>query len=86
MGIGSIILPIVSPCPVAGLVAALVGLGVGIGAWTMGVKDMRKMDKHQMDRQGRGLTQGGMICGIIGTCFNVVGLCVAVPMTINALL
>lgn len=86
MGIGSILLPMVFFCPIAGLVATLVGLFVGIGAWVMGVKDMRKMDKHQMDRTGRGLSQGGMICGIIGVCFNALGLIAAVPITISYLM
>jgi ribosomal protein L40E len=86
MGVGSIVLPLVFWCPVAGLVATIVGIFVGAGAWVMAVKDMRKMDKHQMDRRGRGLTQGGMICGIIGTCLNIAGLCAATPLTIMYLM
>ena len=36
-------------------------------AWIMGSSDMAAMRAGRMDRSGEGLTQGGMICGIIGT-------------------
>jgi hypothetical protein len=46
---------------------AVVGLALGIPAWVMGARDLRKMDRGVMDREGRGPTRGGYICGIIGT-------------------
>ena len=35
-------------------------------AWIMGKGDMAEIDSGRMDPEGRGLTQAGMICGIIG--------------------
>jgi uncharacterized CHY-type Zn-finger protein len=86
MGIGSIVVPIVFMCPIAGLVATLVGLTIGILAWVMAVKDMRKMDKHEMDRSGRGLSQAGMICGIIGLALNGLATIGSAWITIEFLL
>jgi hypothetical protein len=62
MGIASLVL-----LPVCGVV----GLALGIPAWVMGQIDLRKINANQMDRDGYGLTQGGWICGIIGTALNV---------------
>ena len=42
---------------------------MGPFAWMMGKGDLAKIDAGQMDREGRGLTQAGMICGIVGTAF-----------------
>ena len=38
----------------------------GIIAWVMGNGDLREMNMGRMDPSGRGLTQAGKICGIIG--------------------
>jgi LSD1 subclass zinc finger protein len=46
---------------------SVIGLGLGITAWIMGYRDMKKMRANQMDPQGFGSTQSGFICGIIGT-------------------
>jgi hypothetical protein len=46
------------------------GLPLGIAAWIMGQGDLRKMRENVMDPEGRGLTQAGWICGIIGTILN----------------
>lgn len=46
---------------------ALVGLGLGIAAWVMGHRDLRKIRERVMDPEGQGSTQAGWICGIIGT-------------------
>lgn len=47
-----------------------VGLVLGILAWRWGAKDQQAMDAGAMDPEGRGLTQAGMITGIIGTVIN----------------
>jgi len=39
----------------------------GILAWVLGRADMKAIDAGRMDREGRGLTQAGMILGIVGT-------------------
>ncbi|HXG12972.1 MAG TPA: MJ0042-type zinc finger domain-containing protein [Gemmataceae bacterium] len=46
------------------------GLPLGIAAWVIGHRDLKKMQANLMDPEGRGLTQGGWICGIIGTILN----------------
>jgi len=43
-------------------------------AWIMGKGDMEKIDAGHMDPEGRGMTQAGMICGIVGTVLLVLGL------------
>jgi predicted Zn finger-like uncharacterized protein len=63
---------------VLGGCGAVVGLPFGIIAWVMGRGDMQKMDAGVMDPQGRGTTQAGKVCGIIGTVIDgaLVLLCV----------
>jgi hypothetical protein len=43
-------------------------------AWIMGNADMSEIRAGRMDPQGEGLTQGGRVCGIIGTVLY--GICV----------
>jgi hypothetical protein len=47
-----------------------VGLALGLTAWVLGHGDLRKMKARQMDPAGHGTTQGGYVCGIIGTALN----------------
>jgi predicted Zn finger-like uncharacterized protein len=53
-----------------GLCISPVGLVLGLVAWVMGQKDLRKMRRGDMDPRGEGSTQAGWICGIIGTVLN----------------
>ena len=39
----------------------------GILAWILGHADLKQMNAGKMDPEGRGLTQAGMVLGIIGT-------------------
>lgn len=39
----------------------------GIAAWAMAHEDLKQMDAGIMDPSGRGMTQAGMVLGIIGT-------------------
>ncbi len=61
-----------------GVVLALGILGIvvcficGIVAWVMGNNDLREIDAGVMDPSGRGLTQAGKICGMIGTILAIV--------------
>jgi hypothetical protein len=63
-----------------GVVLALGILGIvvcficGIIAWVMGNNDLREMTAGTMDPAGRGLTQAGKICGMIGVILAIVGL------------
>jgi len=49
-------------------------------AWIMGKADMDEIDSGRMDPEGRGLTQAGMICGIVGTCILMLGLLAVVAI------
>ena len=46
----------------------------GIIAWVMGKNDLREIDAGTMDPAGRGLTNAGKICGIVGVILQCVGL------------
>ncbi len=50
--------------------ASPLGAILGLTAWIMGRKDLRKMKNGQMDDQNRNMTQAGWICGILGTALN----------------
>ena len=43
----------------------------GIIAWVMGAEDMKKFNAGLMDPEGRGITQAGLICGIIGCVLGI---------------
>jgi hypothetical protein len=49
------------------IVIPYIGLVLGIIAMVFGRIDLNKMKKNMMDRDGRGLTQAGWVCGIVGT-------------------
>lgn len=56
---------------VLGILSIVICAFIGPFAWMMGKGDLAKIDAGQMDREGRGLTQAGMICGIVGSIFCV---------------
>ncbi len=64
-----------------GVVLALGILGLvvcficGIIAWIMGKNDLREMDSGRMDPSGRGLTQAGRICGMVGVIIPIAVIC-----------
>jgi hypothetical protein len=47
-----------------------IGLPLGIVAWVMARRDLRKMDAGVMDPNGRKKTRDGRVCGIVGTVLN----------------
>ena len=49
------------------LSVALLGFVLGIPAWVMGNKDLKKIRAGTIDRKQKGLTQSGMVLGIVGT-------------------
>lgn len=57
-----------------GLCLSPIGLTLGLIAWVMGQKDLRKMRRGDMDPRGEGTTQAGWICGIIGTVLNTLAV------------
>ena len=56
-----------------GIVSIVCCFPFGIAAWIMGNKDLQKIDAGQMDPTGRGLTNAGKICGIVGTIIGIIG-------------
>lgn len=50
----------------------------GIIAWVMGNNDLREIDAGRMDPSGRGLTQAGKICGMVGVILWIVMLVIQV--------
>ncbi|HZW08676.1 MAG TPA: hypothetical protein VFF69_02125 [Phycisphaerales bacterium] len=52
---------------ILGLVINGCGFGwiLGVIAWVMGAGDLRSMRAGRMDPSGKGMTQAGMICGIV---------------------
>jgi hypothetical protein len=55
---------------------------LGIVAWVMGASDLREIREGKMDPSGRGLTQGGMILGIIASVILILGAVVQVLMLV----
>jgi hypothetical protein len=55
---------------------AVPGVIISIVAMVMGRNDLKRMKLGQVDPMGQGQTQGGWICGIIGTIIGIVGLLV----------
>jgi hypothetical protein len=47
---------------------------LGVIAWALGSADLREMREGRMDPAGRGLTQAGMICGIISVLLSILYL------------
>jgi hypothetical protein len=47
-----------------------IGLPLGIAAWVMGRRDLKKMDAGVMEPNGRRKTRDGWLCGVIGTILN----------------
>ncbi len=64
----------------AGAIPAALGLGLGIPAWIMGHRDLAMMREGVKDPAGRGSTQGGWICGIIGTCLSAIVVLISAAM------
>jgi predicted Zn finger-like uncharacterized protein len=62
---------------VLGILSVVTGLGLILGpiAWVMGSHDLKEIRAGRMDDSGEGQTNGGMICGIVGTCVGVLELC-----------
>ena len=63
---------------VLGILSLLVCAPLGIFAWIMGNSDLREMDSGTMDPEGRSLTQGGKVCGIIACILLALSLLAAI--------
>ena len=60
---------------VLGILSLVICQLIGPVAWIMGKGDLEKIDAGRMDPEGRGLTQAGMIIGIVSTVLMILGLC-----------
>jgi hypothetical protein len=70
MSIGSIVVSIASflvlSCPGIGVLASLLGVGLGVAAIIMSGLDWSKMNSAEMDPNGLGITVTSLILGVIG--------------------
>jgi hypothetical protein len=73
--------PVQSVAPHRGVLILVLGiLGIvccficGIIAWVMGNNDIREIDAGRMDPTGRGLTQAGKICGMVGVILSIIAI------------
>jgi hypothetical protein len=48
----------------------------------MGNNDLREIDAGRMDPSGRGLTQAGKICGMVGTILAIVAIVIQLIVTL----
>jgi len=63
---------------ILGILSLVVCAPLGIAAWIMGKNDLKEMDNGTMDPSGRGTTQAGKICGMIGTILLAIGIVVGI--------
>ncbi len=64
---------------VLGILGLIICGPLAIVAWVMGSSDLKQIDAGTMDPAGRGTTQAGRICGIIGTILLIISI-IAVVM------
>lgn len=57
---------------ILGILSLVICAPLGIVAWILGSADLKEMDAGTMDPAGRGSTNAGKICGIIGTILMIV--------------
>jgi hypothetical protein len=74
--------PCCGPCTWPLAFPGIIGLALGIVAWVMGQGDLQKMDQGIMDTSGRGQTQNGKVCGIVGTSIGGFALACGIGWTI----
>ena len=69
-------------CCICLVVLPVAGIPMGAFAWIMGQGDLKKMDQGLLDSDGRGSTQAGYICGIIGTALGALSVLCSVVLII----
>ena len=63
---------------ILGILGLIVCGPLAIAAWVMGNSDLKEMDAGTKDPSGRGTTNAGKICGIIGTILLIISLIMVV--------
>jgi hypothetical protein len=72
---------------VFGILGIICCFPLGIAAWVLGKRDLKEMDAGTMDPSGRGNTNAGRICGMIGTLLSgTIIVLVIVGMIVSFLL
>jgi hypothetical protein len=78
VAIGGMVTPFVSGAlwciPLLPLFGQLLGLGLSITAIVMAHRDLKRMEKGEVDPEGRGSTHAGLTCGYLGLAFSTLGL------------
>jgi hypothetical protein len=69
---------------VLGILSLIMCAPLGPIAWVMGSGDLRRIDSGQISEEARGLTQAGMICGIIGTVILCVSIVVVLVVLVTS--
>jgi hypothetical protein len=59
---------------VLGILGLIICGPLAIVAWVLGSTDLKEMDAGTMDPSGRGTTNAGKICGIIGTILLILSV------------
>ena len=70
---------------VLGIIGLLLCQFLGIPAWIMGKGDLERIDRGEMDPEGRSLTQVGMILGMISVGLLIISLLVGILMVVGVL-
>jgi hypothetical protein len=70
---------------VLGILGIVSCFPLGIAAWVMGKRDLKEMDAGTMDPSGRGNTNAGRICGMIGTLMAGIVIVLAIAGMILSL-
>ena len=65
-----------------GILGLVVCFICGIFAWIMGKNDLKETEAGTMDLSGRGLTQAGRICGMVGVILPIAVICLWLLMAI----
>src|SRR5262245_13403778 len=63
----------------------IAGLVLGVMAAWMGSKDLGKIARHEMDKEGKGMTQFGLYAGIIGAILGLFAVPGAIALTVSVL-
>ena len=63
---------------ILGILGLVVCSPLAVAAWVMASNDLKEMDAGTMDPTGRGNTNAGKICGIIGTVLLIISIVIGV--------
>lgn len=67
-----------------GIIGILCCMPFGIAAWVMGSTDLKRIKAGEMDPAGQGLTQAGMVLGIVSVVLAALGVLLQIIMMVVA--